>query len=291
MAREGPKSRRAGTDAGRVAPARGQAGQHPDRRLQDFSTGSSRRSRLRYAARPDLDPQLVWKGKDEQDAEDLVVDAPPIYIQEKIDPQVLIENLRRTAERAEDEPELDLFDTFDGLDGLDASRVLPARGQLVEPDDPRRLTPGHGSLAEKENLRGKVQMIYIDPPYGIKFGSNWQVSTGKRDVKDGKIEDVTREVEQIKAFRDTWETGHQLVPRLSARPPHRRPRPAYGLRQLFVQIGDENVHLVRSSWTRFSAAKTSFVRSPSRRPAGLPTSVSLAALLITSFGMRKNRDR
>ena len=63
------------------------------------------------------------------------------------------------------------------------------------------------SLAEKENLRGKVQMIYIDPPYGIKFGSNWQVSTGKRDVKDGKIEDTTREVEQIKAFRDTWETG------------------------------------------------------------------------------------
>ena len=63
------------------------------------------------------------------------------------------------------------------------------------------------SLAEREALRGKVQMIYIDPPYGIKFGSNWQVSTRKREVKDGKIEDASREVEQIKAFRDTWELG------------------------------------------------------------------------------------
>ena len=63
------------------------------------------------------------------------------------------------------------------------------------------------SLAEREKLRGKVQMVYIDPPYGIKFGSNWQVSARKRDVKDGKLEDAAREAEQIKAFRDTWELG------------------------------------------------------------------------------------
>ena len=121
---------------------------------------------------------------------------------------MLIENLRHTAERPEDEPELTLFESFDGLGELDLRRVLPARRQLVEPHDPRRLAPGDGvSLAERETLRGKVQMIYIDPPYGIKFGSNWQVSARKRDVKDGKLEDAAREVEQIKAFRDTWELG------------------------------------------------------------------------------------
>ncbi len=102
------------------------------------------------------------------------------------------------------------------------------------------------SLAEKENLRGKVQMIYIDPPYGIRFGSNWQVSTRKRDVSDGKDEDVTRQPEQIKAFRDTWELGiHSYLAYL-------RDRLAVARELLtesgscFVQIGDENVHLVRS---------------------------------------------
>jgi len=102
------------------------------------------------------------------------------------------------------------------------------------------------SLAEKENLRGKVQMIYIDPPYGIKFGSNWQVSARKRDVKDGKLEDAAREAEQIKAFRDTWELGiHSYLSYLRDR--------LLVARELltesgscFVQIGDENVHLVRS---------------------------------------------
>jgi adenine-specific DNA-methyltransferase len=102
------------------------------------------------------------------------------------------------------------------------------------------------SLAEKENLRGKVQMIYVDPPYGIKFGSNWQVSTRKRDVRDGKDVDVTRQPEQIKAFRDTWELGiHSYLGYL-------RDRLGVACELLtesgscFVQIGDENVHLVRS---------------------------------------------
>ena len=74
------------------------------------------------------------------------------------------------------------------------------------------------SLAEREELRGKVQMIYIDPPYGIKFGSNWQVSARKRDVKDGKVEDATARPEQIKAFRDTWELGIHSYLSLPARP-------------------------------------------------------------------------
>src|SRR6185312_6044134 len=102
------------------------------------------------------------------------------------------------------------------------------------------------SLAEREALRGQVQMIYIDPPYGIRFGSNWQVSARKRDVRDGKLEDASREVEQIKAFRDTWEFGiHSYLTYL-------RDRLAVAkdllteTGSIFVQIGDENVHLVRS---------------------------------------------
>ena len=102
------------------------------------------------------------------------------------------------------------------------------------------------SLAEKENLRGKVQMIYIDPPYGIKFGSNWQVSTRKRDVSDGKDVDVTRQPEQIKAFRDTWELGiHSYLAYLRDRLTVARELLTES-GSCFVQIGDENVHLVRS---------------------------------------------
>ena len=162
---------------------------------------------VRYPRDPTLDPQLVWKGKDALDSEDLVADAPPIYIQEKIDPRVIIENLRRTAEHPEDEPELTLFDTFDGLDELDLVDFYRHQANWSN-----RMILGDSlnvmaSLAEREALRGKVQMIYVDPPYGIKFGSNWQASARKRDVKDGKIEDASREVEQIKAFRDTWELG------------------------------------------------------------------------------------
>ena len=102
------------------------------------------------------------------------------------------------------------------------------------------------SLAEKEGLKGKVQMIYIDPPYGIKFGSNWQVSTRKRDVKDGKAEDATRQPEQIKAFRDTWELGiHSYLAYLRDRLVVARELLTES-GSVFVQIGDENVHLVRS---------------------------------------------
>ncbi|WP_424535520.1 site-specific DNA-methyltransferase [Sphaerisporangium viridialbum] len=201
---------------------------------------------LLYPRNPELDPQLVWKGKDEQDGEDFVVDAPPIYIQEKIDPRVLIENLRRTAERPAEEPELTLFDTFDGLDGMDLIEFYQHEAnwsnRMILGDSLQVM----GSLAEKENLRGKVQMIYIDPPYGIKFGSNFQTSTGNRDVKDGKLEDITREVEQIKAFRDTWQLGiHSYLAYLRDRLITARDLLTES-GSIFVQIGDENVHRVRS---------------------------------------------
>jgi len=199
-----------------------------------------------YPRDPTLDPQLVWRGKDSQNLADLVADAPPIYIQEKIDPRVLVENLRRTAKAGEPEPEATLFEGFDGLDELQQvefySHGANWANRMILGDSLQVMS----SMAELENLRGQVQMIYLDPPYGIKFGSNWQASARKRDVKDGKLEDAAREAEQIKAFRDTWELGiHSYLSYLRDR--------LMAARDLltesgscFVQIGDENVHLVRS---------------------------------------------
>ncbi len=200
---------------------------------------------LRWPRDPSLDPQLVWKGKD-ADADELVADAPPIYIQEKIDPRVLIENLRDTSRRGEAEPELTLFDGFDGLNELDMVEFYQHEAnwsnRMILGDSLQVM----GSLAEREGLRGKVQMIYLDPPYGIKFGSNWQVSTRKRDVKDGKYEDATFEVEQIKAFRDTWELGiHSYLTYLRDRLMVARDLLTES-GSVFVQIGDENVHRVRA---------------------------------------------
>ncbi|MEJ7845185.1 MAG: site-specific DNA-methyltransferase, partial [Acidimicrobiales bacterium] len=194
---------------------------------------------------PGLDPQLVWRGKDDEAAL-LTEAAPPLYIQEKVDPRVLIENLRRTAAAGEVEPELTLFESFDGLGGLDLvdfyAHDANWSNRMILGDSLAVM----GSLVERERLRGKVQMVYLDPPYGIRFGSNWQVSARKRDVKDGRHEDTSREVEQIKAFRDTWELGihsylHYLRDRLLAA---RDLLTESG--SCFVQIGDENVHLVRS---------------------------------------------
>lgn len=200
---------------------------------------------VRWPRDHSLDPQLVWKGKDAED-DDLEADAPPLYIQEKIDPRVLVENLRRTAARGEAEPEMTLFDSFDGLDDLQNLEFYEHdanwSNRMILGDSLNVMA----SLAERERLRGKIQMIYLDPPYGIKFGSNWQVSARKRDVKDGKVEDASREVEQIKAFRDTWELG------INSYLSYLRDRLIVARDLLtesgscFVQIGDENVHLVRS---------------------------------------------
>jgi len=224
---------------------------HGDRRTnlptadaQEFVTPEVEEQRQVLLERdPSLDPQLVWRGK--YDAAD-AADAPPIYIQEKIDPRVLVENLRRTAERAEDEPELALFDAFDDLDELDLvdfyRHSTSWSNRMILGDSLQVMA----SLAEREELRGQVQLVYVDPPYGIKFGSNWQASTRKREVKDGRISDAAREAEQIKAFRDTWELGiHSYLSYLRDR--------LLVARELltesgscFVQISDENVHLVRS---------------------------------------------
>ena len=219
----------------------------PTEELSDFVKSDEKKpTKVAYPRDPSLDPQLVWKGKEEQDSEDLVVPAVPIYIQEKIHPKALVENLRRTAERPEDEPELTLFEDFNGLEFEQEIAFYEHEhswsNRMILGDSLLAMT----SLAEKEGLRGQVQMIYLDPPYGIKFGSNWQVSTRKRDVKDARAEDMTRQPEQVKAFRDTWEMGiHSYLAYLRDR--------LVGARDLltesgsiFVQIGDENVHRVRA---------------------------------------------
>jgi len=223
----------------------------PTEELRDFVADEEQAPKtILYPRDPSLDPQLVWRGKDEQDRQDLAVTAVPIYIQEKIHPQALIDALPRAA-RADDE-QLNMFADFNGLDD-DFEKKVDFYSQRDDRQKhwTNRLVLGDSllvmtSLAEKEGLKGKVQTVYFDPPYGIKFGSNWQVSTRKRDVKDGKHEDATRQPEQVRAFRDTWQLGiHSYLAYLRDR--------LIAARELltetgsvFVQIGDENVHLVRS---------------------------------------------
>jgi adenine-specific DNA-methyltransferase len=198
-----------------------------------------------YPRDPSLDPQLVWKGKDEQDAGDLGVSIVPIYIQEKIHPQAIVEDMRAQARGERVEAQATLFADFNGLEFEQLIEFYQHEqnwaNRLILGDSLHVMT----SLAEKEGLKGKVQMIYIDPPYGIKFGSNWQVSTRKRDVKDGKVEDLTRQPEQIRAFRDTWKLGiHSYLAYLRDRLVVAREL-LTETGSIFVQIGDENIHLVR----------------------------------------------
>ena len=192
--------------------------------------------------------QLVWHGKDSQDSSDLIVQAPPLYIQEKIHPKAIIEDLKRqTKERQEAEADIpDLFADFNGI-APDAKTEFYQHDQNWQ----NRMILGDSlqvmaSLAEREGLRGKVQCIYFDPPYGIKFNSNWQVSTRSRDVKDGKLDQITREPEQVKAFRDTWKDGiHSYLTYLRDRLTAMRDLLTES-GSIFVQIGDENVHRVRA---------------------------------------------
>ena len=197
----------------------------------------------------DLDPQLVWRGKDAQDWTDLVVNAPPLYIQERMHPKALIDDLRQQSRngRESDEFQIDMFADFNGLPSEDAKTEFYQHdanwsNRMILGDSLQVMA----SLAEREGLRGKVQCIYIDPPYGIKFNSNFQWSTMTRDVKDGNSKHITREPEQVKAFRDTWRDGiHSYLTYLRDRLTVARDLLAES-GSIFVQIGDENVHRVRA---------------------------------------------
>src|SRR5208283_88640 len=220
----------------------------PTEELRDFvAEDESKPPKMLYPRDPSLDPQLVWKGKDGEDRESLEVDIVPIYIQEVIEPRVIVEAVQA---RKRTKPETSGFlpGFFDDFDAMDFDRKI----EFYQHDQKwaNRMILGNSlhvmtSLAEKEGLKGKVQMIYIDPPYGIKFGSNWQVSTRKCDVKDGKAEDATRQPEQVRAFRDTWKYGiHFYLEYLRDRLVVAREL-LTDTGSVLVQIGDENVHLVR----------------------------------------------
>jgi len=194
------------------------------------------------------DAQLVWRGKDRQDWTDLVVNVPPLYIQEKIHPKAIIDDLkRRTAAKREAESDTpDLFADFNGI-------TPKQRAEFYQHDQhwSNRMILGDSlqvmaSLAERESLKGKVQCIFFDPPYGIRFNSNWQVSTQSPKVQDGKQADISREPEQVKAFRDTWKDGiHSYLTYLRDRLTAMRDLLTES-GSIFVQIGDENVHRVRA---------------------------------------------
>ncbi|MEQ8434089.1 MAG: DNA methyltransferase [Oceanicaulis sp.] len=194
----------------------------------------------------DLDPQLVWRGKDEEDEADLEVVAPPLFIQEKVHPKALIDALlKRTEEGRPAADNLDLFHDFNDLPDAEAKTEFYSHkanwtNRMILGDALKVM----GSLSEREGLKGKVQAIYLDPPYGIKFNSNFQWSTTSRDVKDGKADHITREPEQVKAFRDTWRDGiHTYLSYLRDRMTVARDLLTES-GSIFVQIGDENVQVM-----------------------------------------------
>jgi adenine-specific DNA-methyltransferase len=248
----------------------------PTEELRDFVADEELTPKaMLYPRDPSLDPQLIWKGKDEQDREDLTVPVVPIYIQEKIHPQAIIDALPRIEHTVANQTNL-----FSDFNGGPAEFDKKIDFYHHEQNWTNRLILGDSllvmtSLAEKEGLKAKVQAIYIDPPYGIRFGSNWQVSTRKRDVKDGKPDDVTRQPEQVRAFRDTWKLGiHSYLAYLRDRLVVARDL-LTETGSVFVQIGDENLHLVRNVLDEVFGSEN-FVSTISLRKTGGTTGDFLA---------------
>ena len=222
----------------------------PTAEYQSMHKDTTPAKELRYPRNADLDPQLVWRGKDQQNWSDLVVPTPELFIQEKVHPKALIDDLLKTTKQNAHQQgtlEADLFADFDGLP-KDADKT-----EFYQHDAnwANRMILGDSlqvmaSLAEREGLRGKVQCIFFDPPYGIKFNSNFQWSTTSRDVKDGRVDHITREPEQVKAFRDTWRDGiHSYMTYLRDRLMVARDLLSES-GSIFLQIGDENVHRIRA---------------------------------------------
>jgi adenine-specific DNA-methyltransferase len=209
--------------------------------LVDASTDAAE-GRKTYAYDPHLDPQLVWAGK----AERTSFETPTVslHVHERIDPRGIVEAVRKKnssnyeqlslfAAREENPPLREAIDFYKHAHNW-SNRLIAGDSLLVM-----------NSLIEKEGLAGQVQMVYIDPPYGIKYGSNFQPFVNKRDVKDGKDEDLTAEPEMVKAFRDTWELGiHSYLSYLRDRLLLAREL-LNESGSVFVQISDENVHHVR----------------------------------------------
>src|SRR6185437_1370144 len=192
---------------------------------------------------PHLDPQLVWAGKKEHSS--FEVATVSLHVHERIDPHTIIDAVRKRngsnlptqpslfESREENPPLREELDFYKHAHGW-SNRLIAGDSLLVM-----------NSLLEKEGMAGQVQMVYIDPPYGIKYGSNFQPFVNKREVKDGKDDDLTQEPEMIRAFRDTWQLGvHSYLTYLRDRAQLSRdllsPKGS-----IFVQISDENLHHVR----------------------------------------------
>jgi adenine-specific DNA-methyltransferase len=222
---------------------------HPNKRMriptQEESVKLSARDKQpvkkRYDYDPSLDPQLIWTGKKESRSE-FTISTVPIYVQEQIAPEALISRLKSGTQT---ELQYTLFEETAQEQFYKAIEFYKHEGNWQN-----RMILGDSllimnSLLEKEGMRGKVQCVYIDPPYGIRFGSNWQTSTKTRSVKDNKIDDFIRQPEQIKAFRDTWELGiHSYLSYLRDRLITVRELLAES-GSVFIQISDDNVHLIR----------------------------------------------
>ncbi|MCD6296730.1 MAG: site-specific DNA-methyltransferase, partial [Deltaproteobacteria bacterium] len=192
-----------------------------------------------YKYDPHLDPQLVWAGKAEHTS--FEVPTVSLHVHERIDPKTIIDTVQKEETsykqmslfESEKMPLREAIEFYKHKEGW-SNRMIAGDSLLVM-----------NSLLEKEGMAGKVQMIYIDPPYGIKYGSNFQPFVNKRDVKDRKDEDLTAEPEMIKAFRDTWELGiHSYLTYLRDRLLLAREL-LHESGSVFVQISDENVHHVR----------------------------------------------
>ena len=242
----------------------------------------------RYPRDIALDPQLVWKGKDQQNDDDLEVQAVPIYIQEHIQPQAIIEAIRAHEQKKSDQ----IGNLFEGFDNLDFNQKIEFYQH--EQNWHNRFILGDSlavmnSLAEKEQFKKQVQMIYIDPPYGVKFKSNWQVSTRKSSVDDTS-EDVTPQPEQIKAYRDTWDRGiHSYLSYL-------RDRLTVALELLtdsgsvFVQISEKNVHQVRCLLDEVFG-NNNFVSTITWTRANMTSSVGLAAISDYLLWYAKDKEQ
>lgn len=222
---------------------------HPDKErlnnppvglVSDVTDVDYGQKKKKYEYDPHLDPQLQWAGKTERTSFEVPVVS--LHVHERIDPKTIIEAVRKEDNQPrqislfeqQEKPLREAIEFYKHKENW-TNRLIAGDSLLVM-----------NSLLEKEGMAGKVQMVYIDPPYGISYGSNFQPFANKRDVKDGKDEDLTQEPEMIKAFRDTWELGiHSYLSYLRDRLLIAREM-LHDSGSCFVQIGEHNLHFVRN---------------------------------------------
>ncbi len=242
----------------------------------------------KYAYDSRLDPQLQWYGK--QENSEFEVNTVSLHIHERIDPITIIEKTMQQKESVqqtlfhyfetpENNPPLRDAIEFYKHDQNWSNRLIAGDSLLIM-----------NSLLEKEGMEGKVQMIYVDPPYGIKYGSNFQPFVNKKEVKDGKDEDLTQEPEMIKAFRDTWEFGiHSYLS-------YMRDRLFMAKKLLsdtgscFVQISDQNIHLVRILLDEIFGSEN-FVMQIQYRTSGSLSSTFLNTICDYVLWYAKDKDK